>query len=246
MEVCISCSFAARAESSGINPEGVEMMATPALLLCFAAVALEVGASCRLLGEILSRDCQTSVASRSWKSFFSFRPFQTQQAEGKRAKGIGKRSKLRRRRAEGANGKMRGRQEIHALPCPHITYSLSLQIYMFHCIDRVSTKSFTGFVITHQGGAMSANDVGVPAQGRTGDQFVSPAILFQSQLWHKAYMAALFESDATRIGKRISYAEQLIVSRERELFGEASDPVEQRAVVGALHALRALRVCLHL
>jgi hypothetical protein len=129
----------------------------------------------------------------------------------------------------------------------NITLPLSLQIYMFHCIDRASAKSFTEFVITARAREeqMSANEVGMPAHGKAGDN-VPPAVQFRFQPWHKAYMEALFEADPNRVGERINYAEQLIVSRERELAGDTSDPVEQRAVVGALHALRALRVCLHL
>jgi hypothetical protein len=92
---------------------------------------------------------------------------------------------------------------------------------------------------------MSANEVRMPTHGKAGETYVPPAVQFRFQPWHKAYMAALFEADPSRISERINYAEQLLVSRERELFVEASDPVEQRAVVGALHALRALRVCLH-
>jgi hypothetical protein len=66
-------------------------------------------------------------------------------------------------------------------------------------------------------------------------------ILYQSQPWYDAYMAALFEPD--RIGERINYTEQLILSRQRELFTSRVDSIEQRALNKALRALRALKMC---
>lgn len=57
-------------------------------------------------------------------------------------------------------------------------------------------------------------------------------------------MAALFEVDRGQIEERIRTAEQLILSRERELLAARAELPEQRALNNALHALRALRACL--
>ena len=63
--------------------------------------------------------------------------------------------------------------------------------------------------------------------------------------WYAAYMAALFESNRKQMRERISYAEQLILVRERELLVQANDLSEQRALNNALHALHALASCLN-
>ncbi len=68
----------------------------------------------------------------------------------------------------------------------------------------------------------------------------SPQVLHRLQPWYAAYMAALFEADRTLMEKRIRFAKQLIVSRERELFTSVTDTAERRALNNALHALRAL------
>jgi len=57
-------------------------------------------------------------------------------------------------------------------------------------------------------------------------------------------MAALFESNRKQIRERITYAEQLILVRERELLVQSNDLTEQRALNDALHALHALASCL--
>lgn len=75
-------------------------------------------------------------------------------------------------------------------------------------------------------------------------QVEPPQILHQTQPWYGAYMAALFESDRARLGERIRFAEQLILCRERELCTSLADTGERRALNNALHALRALGVCL--
>ena len=67
--------------------------------------------------------------------------------------------------------------------------------------------------------------------------------LSRSRTWHEAYKAALFETDRSRIGERIRYAEQIVLMRERELFAPDADPVERRSLSGALQKLRALRIC---
>ena len=71
-----------------------------------------------------------------------------------------------------------------------------------------------------------------------------PSLQYKSQPWYIAYMGALFESDHAEIGERIRYAEHLIVRRERELFNRLAEPAEQHALNNALHALRALSLCL--
>jgi hypothetical protein len=58
-------------------------------------------------------------------------------------------------------------------------------------------------------------------------------------------MAALFEANRKQMRERISYAEQLILVRERELLVQANDLTEQRALSNALHALHALASCLN-
>ena len=40
--------------------------------------------------------------------------------------------------------------------------------------------------------------------------------LYHSEPWYRAYMAALFESNAALIAPRIGLAERLIAARERE------------------------------
>ena len=68
--------------------------------------------------------------------------------------------------------------------------------------------------------------------------------LYRLQPWYEAYLAALFESDRGQIDERIRAAKQLILSRERQLLNTRAEPAEQRALNNALHALRALRMCL--
>ena len=75
---------------------------------------------------------------------------------------------------------------------------------------------------------------------RTSDQ--AP---HRQQAWYAAYMAALFEANRKQMRQRISYAEQLILVRERELLVQANDLTEQRALSNALHALHALASCLN-
>ena len=72
---------------------------------------------------------------------------------------------------------------------------------------------------------------------------VPAKVVYKSQPWYEAYMGALFESDQAQIGDSIRRAEVLILKRERQLFSRSSDPAEQRALINALHALRALRGC---
>ena len=74
-----------------------------------------------------------------------------------------------------------------------------------------------------------------------------PASISQSRLegWRQLYVAALFETDKTRIPERITEAERAIVARARELFSASSDTIEEdQALDDALYALRALQSCL--
>jgi hypothetical protein len=65
--------------------------------------------------------------------------------------------------------------------------------------------------------------------------------------WRELYTAALFETDNTRLAKRIADAEKAIVARARELFSAGSDTIEEdQALDDALYALRALQSCLQL
>ena len=74
----------------------------------------------------------------------------------------------------------------------------------------------------------------------------SDPVPHRQHAWYAAYMAALFESNRKQIQERISYAEQLILVRERELVVPANDLTEQRALNHALHALQALASCFDL
>lgn len=68
-----------------------------------------------------------------------------------------------------------------------------------------------------------------------------------TRVWDKLYVAALFETDQTRIPSRIAEAEKAIVARARELFFSGADTIEEdQALDDALYALRALQNCLEL
>ena len=63
--------------------------------------------------------------------------------------------------------------------------------------------------------------------------------------WRELYIAALFETDRSRIPTRIADAEKAIVARARQLFAAGSDTIEEdQALDDALYALRALQNCL--
>jgi hypothetical protein len=67
------------------------------------------------------------------------------------------------------------------------------------------------------------------------------------QSWKELYIAALFETDNSRIPARISQAEKAIVARARELFSAGGDTIEEdQALDDALYALRALQSCMEL
>jgi hypothetical protein len=90
---------------------------------------------------------------------------------------------------------------------------------------------------------MGTNATQIPMSSAVRHDSASPVAPYRTQPWYLAYMDALFESDRTRMAERIKYAEQLILRRERELFPSRTEMTEQRALAGALHALRALRSC---
>lgn len=61
--------------------------------------------------------------------------------------------------------------------------------------------------------------------------------------WRDLYLRALFESDRTKLAWRIREAEQALVQREHELFAATAATREREAVITALNALHALRMC---
>jgi hypothetical protein len=61
------------------------------------------------------------------------------------------------------------------------------------------------------------------------------------------YVAALFETDKSRVPDRIAEAKKAIVSRARYLFASGADTIEEdQALDDALYALQALQSCLEL
>lgn len=71
----------------------------------------------------------------------------------------------------------------------------------------------------------------------------SPQMLVRN--WRDLYVAALFETDQSRVPNRIADAEKAIVARARELFSAGADTIEEdQALDDALYALRALQNCL--
>ena len=62
--------------------------------------------------------------------------------------------------------------------------------------------------------------------------------------WHELYLAAVFESDVSRIPARLMEAEMAIASRARELFLAPSNANSERQDLdSSLQALQALRSC---
>jgi hypothetical protein len=65
--------------------------------------------------------------------------------------------------------------------------------------------------------------------------------------WRELYIAALFETDDSRLPARIADAERAIVARARELFSAGADTIEEDQLLDdALYALRALQTCMEL
>jgi len=73
----------------------------------------------------------------------------------------------------------------------------------------------------------------------------SEALLYPNpQQWRDLYRAALLETDNTKLPERVTKAEELIVTRARQLFGAGiHDFEESQALDDALYALRALQSC---
>ena len=59
--------------------------------------------------------------------------------------------------------------------------------------------------------------------------------------WKALYRAAILERDTSVIAARVSAAEQAVLSRGRELFGQHGTLEEKEALEDALYALRAYR-----
>jgi hypothetical protein len=63
--------------------------------------------------------------------------------------------------------------------------------------------------------------------------------------WRQLYIAALFETDRSRIPARITEAQEAILIRTREMSSAGHDTIEEDlALEDALYALRALQSCL--
>ncbi len=64
--------------------------------------------------------------------------------------------------------------------------------------------------------------------------------------WRTLYRTAILETDKNAILRRISEAEEAVISRGRELFHREINREEQEALEDALYALRAYRTaCQH-
>lgn len=61
--------------------------------------------------------------------------------------------------------------------------------------------------------------------------------------WKDLYIAALFESDKSKIAARISEAQVAISVRRRKLFAAGEDASERQALDTALFSLQALKNC---
>ena len=63
--------------------------------------------------------------------------------------------------------------------------------------------------------------------------------------WRGLYKAALFETDISKLPRRIEEARNALIFRSRELFGTSPHyDGEPEAIENALYALRALENCL--
>ena len=64
----------------------------------------------------------------------------------------------------------------------------------------------------------------------------------EGEAWKSLYTAALFESDLTKLSKRIAAAEQALVLRAGELFHATGDHIEEEEALNkAMYSLNALR-----
>jgi len=63
-----------------------------------------------------------------------------------------------------------------------------------------------------------------------------------SKSWKELYMAALYETDKSRVSERIANAERALALRARELFHTGREHLQERqALDAAIYALHALR-----
>ncbi len=64
----------------------------------------------------------------------------------------------------------------------------------------------------------------------------------ETRRWRELYQTAILELDAAKLSTRIAEAENVIVQRARELFGQSGDHIEEQwKLDDAMRALRALR-----
>ena len=65
--------------------------------------------------------------------------------------------------------------------------------------------------------------------------------------WRELYKAALFETDTSKLARRIQEARKALIFRSRELFKTSPNyDGETEAIENALYALQALENCLRL
>ena len=62
--------------------------------------------------------------------------------------------------------------------------------------------------------------------------------------WRNLYLQALFEIDDNLVATRIVDAERALIHRQDELSASMHGIAERRALINALNALNALRICL--
>ena len=75
---------------------------------------------------------------------------------------------------------------------------------------------------------------------------LAPDTAYRMEPWYEAYMTALFETEKAKVAEEIKRAERLMISRQREIFGQSPATPERKALDKAFHALRALQLCLKL
>ena len=80
----------------------------------------------------------------------------------------------------------------------------------------------------------------------SGTPVLAPDVAYRMEPWYEAYMAALFEPERPKLAENLKLAERLMVSRQREIFGQSTATPERKALDKAFHALRALQLCLKL
>jgi hypothetical protein len=121
------------------------------------------------------------------------------------------------------------------------TCALSHAAYIEHCIASGPTKFYFNRAATIRRLDMFTQIVDNSAPAKELQSTKSTA--FE---WRNKYLDAVWETDRLHLPRRIREAEQLILSRERELFTDLHARAEKTALTSALYALRALRQCLRL